>query len=407
MRSVVEGLASKVRQFSQPTPWRLAVFALVLLRLLMWWLFQHDLPRMEIHDGWYFYHGGDQGVYFTMAQGILNGHPSSQSASAGWAFVLAGLLRFMGGHDYTDILPMIVIGNGLWLALLSIPVMARLGLALTGQRWQAWLVAALWTLLPYGLWLAFAFHRDTENLRNAYVSRQMWVSGLTDGSSLLFMVLGIVVTLRARQLQNWNGLWFLAGGILMGWGTAIRIQVFPVAVVTIAALVWLRQWQAVGLVLLGCLIGFGPQFWYDWRGNGHPLNLPYFREWIYWKRNGTFVFTPFTSQASPASLIGNLLKWGGRFPLVVGAALVVGLIGVAAFAKRWRTDAAAAIIMFVAPLASFGLHVVTYVYATDPLRYTLPALIFGLPALIWIGYFALDWACRQWLSRTDLRKATT
>lgn len=407
MSRLVEGLTKRTRFLNQPSRWALAIFALVLLRLVMWWLFQHDLPRMEIHDGWYFYHGGDQGVYFNIAQSILKGNPSSQSASAGWGIVLAGMLAFMGGKDYVDILPLVVIGNGLWLALISIPVMAQLGWVLTRSRTQGWLVAAVWTLFPYLLWLAFAFHRDTENLRNAYVSRQMWVSGLTDGSSWLFMILGVGMALRARQLGRWAWLWFLVGGISMGWGTAIRMQVIPVAVVTVGALALTRQWRGAGLTFLGCCIGFAPQIAYSWASTGHPFNLPYFIEWIRWERDGTFVFTPMTSQANPSSFIGNLLAWVRRLPLVAGVAIAGGLIGFGAFLKRWRQDQAATLVMFFAPLGSFALHVVTYVYSSDPLRYTLPAIFFGLPAVFWTGFYALDWAYRQVLSRTTLRKATT
>jgi hypothetical protein len=406
MSRLAEGFLEKKRIWTRPANWALAVFALVLLRLLMWWLFQHDLPHMEIHDGWYFYHGGDQGLYFKMAQDLLAGNPSPQSASAGWAFVLAGLLKFMGGTEYVDILPLIVIGNGLWLALVSIPVIAQFALTLTGSRWQAWLVTVCWTLFPYLLWLAFAFHRDTENLRNAYVSRQMWVNGITDGSSFLFMVLGVAMALRARQLKDWAWLWFLIGGLSMGWGTALRLQVFPVAAITVGALVLARQWKGAGLVLLGCLIGFAPQFWYDWASTGHPLNLPYFGEWLRWKRDGTFVFTPRTSQADPSSLIANLLAWVRRLPVVVVAVLAGGLVGLGAFVKRWGEDAASAIILFAAPVGSFGLHVVTYVYTSDPLRYTLPAISFGLPAMIWTAFYALDWAYRRVWGRTSVRKAT-
>jgi len=406
MSRLVEVFLEKKRIWSQPTHWALAVFALVLLRLLMWWLFQHDLPRMEIHDGWYFYHGGDQDLYFKAAQSLLAEQPMSMTASAGWSFVLAGMLKFMNGSQYVEILPLVVIGNGLWLALLSVPVMAQLALALTGNRWQAWLAAALWTLLPYLLWLGFAFHVDAANLRNAYVSRQMWVSGITDGSSLFFIMLGLVIILRARRFRTGAWLGFLVGGISLGWGTAIRIQVFPVVVVTLAALAWARQWQAVGLVLIGGLIGFTPQLWYGWASTGYPLNLPYFVEWIHWDKQGTFIINLQTIQANPGSLLGNLLSWARRLPVLVAAVVVGGLVGLAAFARRWRVDAVAAMILFGAPLGSFGLHVVTYIYPTDPLRYTLPAVSLGLPVMMWTAFYALDWAYRWLESRTSMRKAT-
>src|SRR5258708_5806044 len=93
------GLGAQAHYWTQPANWQLAVFALVVVRLGMWWLFQHNLPRMEIHDGWYFYHGGDQGVYFKAAQSLVAGFPVRQTASAGWAFILAGMLKLMNGSQ--------------------------------------------------------------------------------------------------------------------------------------------------------------------------------------------------------------------------------------------------------------------------------------------------------------------
>jgi hypothetical protein len=393
-----------VRLLEDRRGWQLAVFGLVVLRLVMWWLFQHDIPRMMLHVDWYFYHGGDQGQYFQTARDILAGHPHAQTASAGWSFVLAGLIRFAGGGKYDDILPEIVIGNGLLLALISIPVMAHFGLALSRRRWQAWCAAAVWTLLPYILWLGFLPVRDAAVLQNAYVSRQMWVSGITDGSSLLFVLLGAVLALRpgaraARGPAAW--LWLAAAGLSLGWGAAIRIQMAPVAVVVLAVLLWQRQPARAAVVLAGCLIGFGPQFWYDIASTGNALNLPYFSDWVRFNRDGSYVLQFNNMPANPGALAGNLLSWVRRLPVLAAPILGAGLLGLAGFVRLWRRDSSAALVMFGLPALSFGLHVVTYVYAYDPVRYTLPAVSFGLPALIWTAASALDWSYRRVFRRTE------
>ena len=44
--------------------------------------------------------------------------------------------------------------------------------------------------------------------------------------------------------------------------------------------------------------------------------------------------------------------------------------------------------MFGAPVASFALHVTTFIFPTDPVRFTLPAVSIGLPALIFMVFIA-------------------
>jgi hypothetical protein len=94
---------------------------------------------------------------------------------------------------------------------------------------------------------------------------------------------------------------------------------------------------------------------------------------------------------SPGSLVENVARLAQRLPLLVPAGLVTAGVGLAAFIRCWRARGLAlALVMFGAPLANFAIHVVTFVYATDPVRFTLPALALGLPALMWTAATAFE-----------------
>jgi len=158
---------------------------------------------------------------------------------------------------------------------------------------------------------------------------------------------------------------------------------------------------------LGMAIGFAPQFWYNSLSAGHALNTPYLSGWLIFGDEdmsgltpyGWIVFGPNNHIAlkptglpfSPRSLLENVLLVARRLPVVTLFGLILTAVAIYAFVRNWRKRGSFyTIIMFGAPLASFALHVTTFVYATDPVRFTLPAVSIGLPALVATGSIAID-----------------
>lgn len=419
-------LANMISRVNTRQWWLIAILALTLMRLGMWWLILHDVPHVRDHADWYFYQGGDHALFFRVAQSIANsqpllsdsGAPMQSSVGIGLPLVMSLFVRITGAAEYHDILPMMVIWNGIFLGVTSVPVMAALALALTGKRAQAFWVAAAWTLLPYLLWLGFAIHPEAESLRNAYVPRQMWMTGLSDGPSLFFVALGMLLAIwgvRRAQVGSTHAALFLFGGIFMGLAAVFRIHVLPMAAVVIFALLWSRQWTSALWIGLGLVIGFAPQFWYNSFSAGHALNTPYLSGWLIFgdtdmsglTQSGWMVFGPGNHIAldptglpfSPRSLLENALLVAGRLPLLTLAAAAGVAIGSYACVRMWRERGNLyAIIAFGAPLASFALHVTTFIFPTDPVRFTLPAVSIGLPALIFTVFIAVGYL------KTILRK---
>lgn len=61
-----------------------------------------------------------------------------------------------------------------------------------------------------------------------------------------------------------------------------------------------------------------------------------------------------------------------------------------AFVRCWQQRGSfAAIVMFGAPAASLALHVSTFVFVGDPIRFSLPAISVGFPAAAWVADTAL------------------
>jgi hypothetical protein len=383
--------------------WRGGLFALVLIRIGMWWLFQHDIPRMKDHFQWQFYYGGDETLFFNRAQELIAGQLAGESNSrlgpsttgVGLPFMMAGLILFTGKMAYDAILPFLVIGNGLLLAVISVPVMASWAKLLTGSGVQGFVVGALWTFLPYLLWLGFAIHPQAEVLRNAYVSRQMWVSGVTDSPSMFFVTLGMLLVLhsarvqRVRSLNKWGPL--LAGGISIGFAAAIRIHVLPVALVMIMGMLFAHRWREVVWAVIAMLIGFLPQFWHNQRFNGCFLDQPYLNGWLHFLPDCRVRLDTTSMPFSLGHLVENISGLVTRLPVLSVAVAIVLLFAVIAFVKCWQQlGGESTIIMFGGPAASFALHFVTFVYILDPIRFTLPAVSFGLTVIVWMGALIMN-----------------
>lgn len=383
--------------------WRNGLFALVIVRVVMWGLFQNDVPRMIDHWQWQFFYSGDETLYFKRAMELIEGRyakPGSHKVlpntiGVGLPFIMAGLVRFRGSTEYADIQPLLVIGNGLLMASISVVAMATLAKQLTGSRWQGLLVGTIWTLLPYLLWLGFGLHSQAEVLRNAYVPRQMWVSGITDGPALFFVTLGTVLALQGAYFKNEKPLatfgLVIAGGICMGLAAAIRIHVLPVMVLVPVAMLWSRKWREAALVVGAMLIGFLPQFWHNTMIDYSFLNTPYLNGWIHITWDGRIEIVTTAMPISWSILSENISRLIMRSPILSLAGLVGVALAAFAFVRCWqRRGGAFAMIMFGAPLGSFALHFVTYVYMTDPIRFTMPAMALGLTVGVWIGYVLLD-----------------
>jgi hypothetical protein len=182
---------------------------------------------------------------------------------------------------------------------------------------------------------------------------------------------------------------FLSAGLALGLAATFRIHTLAMAGVVVLAVLWVRQWRGALLIGSGLILGLGPQFWYNATVSGHPLNMPYISEWLGFDSQGQFYFSRTTMHFSPQFLLDSLtlLARGNPALAVVGAA--TGVAAVYLFIHCWRRCGSfAAIVMFGAPLASLGLHVITYVFIIDPIRFALPALSMGIPAGVWSLFFA-------------------
>jgi len=365
--------------------WSRLVIALVIIRVIMMGLLLGDVPKLDYHVGWAFYHGADMYPYYVAAQRVLAGQFGYIPLSGAWVMWIALAIRLTNATVYEEALVFLTPISSFVLGSLSVWVMAQLTWRLTASRWQSLIAAALWTFSPYMMWWAFSFFPQVVSLRNVFVPRQFWANGLTDGPAIFFALLGAFLLVRACQLTNaqesHKWLWILTG-VSLGLATAIRVHSLAIIAPMMFALLLARQWRAMVWLTLGGLVGFGPQWAYN-ALSGSLLDIPYIRNWLR-PQNGGINFEWNNTPFSPRFLLENFLtitrgNWLLMLVAVLGCAALVY-----AFWQMWKQRGIVeALTAYVAPLASFGVHVSTYIFFDDPIRFTMPALSLGVPALVW------------------------
>jgi len=221
------------------------------------------------------------------------------------------------------------------------------------------------------------------------------MKALTDPPSLFTAMLGILlVVLGVQAASQKNRHWqreilFGLGGLSLGLAASLRFQTLAMSGMIWIALLWNRQWRGLALVCAGFLVGFSPQFWYNATVVGHVLNMPYVSGWIGFRPDGSFIFDWRSMQFSPQFFIDNLIFVARRQWVLALVGCLAVVIFVYVVAQCWRQRGSfAALVMFGVPVASLGLHIVTYVFAIDPIRFSLPALSLSIPAAIWTVSFA-------------------
>jgi hypothetical protein len=371
--------------------YRTVLIGLVVVRLGMLALLVSGVPRLIVKDGWYFHHGGDQGLMFDAAKSVLAGQPKYTYVGAGMPLVMAGFIWAFHAETYLDIVGPLVFLNGFILGALSILIVAALARRLTGRADLALAVAAVWTLLPYGFYALFGLHPDAELFRDSYLPLLLWANGLSEPPSLFLYLLGLLLLLRG--LDEGPGWALLLAGLALGFAGVIRIHTFAGVAVVLGLLALRRDWRVLGLVIAGLTIGYLPQFWYSRGYSGSVINIPYIQNWLRIEPDGSFYLDLKNTPFAPQFLLANTAGLALRHPELAVPGLGLGALGLFGFIRFWRERGwFRAVLLFGSPVFTLLFFALTFVFAEDPFRFSVPSF----PLLLIAAAVALA-AVAEWL----------
>jgi len=241
------------------------LIALIAARtFLVFLLIALDFPPTPDHNGWFFHHGGDEYLYFTLAKSLVDLRPVQSMYPLGFPMILAPLIYLFKATVPNDILIPSVVINALIMFNLSIILVALIAEKLTRNKLISLLSATLWTFFPY-LSLLMINRYEFIHL--------MCVQELSDPPSMFFSVLATYIFLLSRE-RNGRLLAVLAGAMI-GFASLIRISNLLLVAVFIFMLIYEKRFKNLAYVAVTAFLVFSPQLIYNSLFFGSPLAFGY------------------------------------------------------------------------------------------------------------------------------------
>ena len=231
------------RLASRATP-RNVVAATVAVQLLAVLVFALRTP----HDGWLYYHGGDQLWYYAGAWLLGDGVLPPASVGYGWSVLLIPVAA-LAGPLYLTVLPALVLTQALIFVPLATALVYLLGRRIGGPWFGAW-AAGLWAFVPF-LALPLFDDRYHERYADVLLPQAMGFTGLADFPSMLCLLAAALFALRAaeRHTQADALLCGLLAGFAVGMKPANAVFLAAPALALAAARSW-RQLLAFGVAVI-------------------------------------------------------------------------------------------------------------------------------------------------------------
>ena len=362
-----------------------ALIGLVLLRIIVALIFLLDILPLDLRQGIYLHHGGDQFEMMTLARSLLRGRPNSSVVGLGQPLVMAfwlRVLRLPNPDYYTDLVVPLVIINGFVLGGLSVALVGMIAKRTLNDAKMALGAAAIWALLPFFTYFAFFWHFDPVLLRASNVPKLGWLNGLSDAPAVFALLMMVAVLVQASPQHNNPSFWrMLVVGLMGGITILFRVHLATAVLFVLIYIVFVHGWQAMMVALGGTLIAYLPQAWYNQLLFGFPLTTGYISSEDALTHGGLtsrplndiIESLPFR----PENIIETLGYVFGRRPWIAVPVLIVLIAtGVAIVLLRRRHGGAVAAILAGTPLAYLLPMAFTGPFSEDILRFSIPAMPF-------------------------------
>src|SRR5437588_1701243 len=222
------------------------------------------------HNGWLFYQGGDQTVFYTDAWSIGHGHVPEAEIGYGWSYLLSPIAALFGANILSA-LPLIVLFQTI--VLLPIAILCVYGIgARIGGRLLGYFAAALWVFAPF-LSIPLWDQRYHAKFIEQFLPQAFGMTGMGDFPSMVALLVAGYFCIRALDTGEWldAGLGGLAAGFAIGIEPANALFLAGPLLGFAAAKRW-REGAAFGGAVVPAL--FALALW-KYRGLGHlPIITP-------------------------------------------------------------------------------------------------------------------------------------
>jgi hypothetical protein len=382
MNQSTETRSNFIQQLMQARWWTFdrRLYGLIGLRLVIALLFLCNILPLDLREGWYLHHGGDQLEVMSLARSIIEGTPKESVVGIGQALVMIPFVLLVKPAIYNDMVAPLVLLNGFLLAGLSIWAVGRIARSILKRERAAIWAAAIWTLVPLFAYFAFFWHFDPSTVRSATVPTLGWLNGLADGPAMLFLLLAIMLLVASSDgEESVSFRRMLFTGLWIGLAVSFRIHTLFMIAFLLIYIVLAHGWKALPIVAGGALLSYLPQAWYNQVVFGMPITIGYisygdigqFRGT--WNRSLVDILT--TLPFHPAHLVENVWHFIARRPWLVVPSTLALVIGVYVMVRLWQQHGwKAAALLIGAPLFYLIPMATAFNFREDIIRFSMPAL---------------------------------
>lgn len=183
------------------------------------WVVMFAVARIALHNGWYYFHGGDATWYYTSAWVLAHGHIPQSYIGYEYSLLIAPFAYFAGPNILVGT-PAIVLFNAI--ILTPVALLCIYGIAcMVGGRLFAYLVSLVWIVFPVAV-----IHYFLASYHTFYVDETLPPAlGLTARGDFPSLVLLLVATyFTFRLFARPSDLDALACGLAIGLAIALSRQ---------------------------------------------------------------------------------------------------------------------------------------------------------------------------------------
>ena len=220
------------------------------------------------HNGWLFYHGGDQVWFYTTSWFLRHGLLIPTNVGFGWSTLLMPFALF-GGPDLTLAIPGIVLLNVFFLMPVAMVAMYGIGHRLGGRLFGYW-VLFLWVVLPY-IGIKYTDAGFKSRYTELSLPDSLGLTSLSDFPHMVMLAVAAYFLLRAVQGRlRWDGAF---AGLFAGAAIGMKPSSALFLGGAVLALVGCRCWRLIPAFTLGLAPSIAALTYWKWHGLGY---LPIF-----------------------------------------------------------------------------------------------------------------------------------
>ena len=193
---ITGGVCSRLARAARAVPWQ--PWSILGPLVLVQWVAVLAFALTVRHNGWLYYQGGDESIYYTTAWSLGQAYLPVTSIGWGWPMLLSPVAA-IAGPSFLSALPAIIVIQTVLLLPIALASVYSIAARLGGRLLGYW-AAAAWIAAPFAAILV-ADPRYHERWIEQFLPQALGLTGLADFPSMVTLLAGTALILRSLETR--------------------------------------------------------------------------------------------------------------------------------------------------------------------------------------------------------------